>query len=386
MTPSRFRVEIPEAELVDLKTRLKATHLADDFGNADWRFGVERDWLAAMLAYWADDFDWRTQEAALNRFRHHRVEIEGIPIHYLRAEGRGPRPIPILLTHGWPWTFWDWRDVIGPLSDPAAHGGDPADAFDVIVPSLPGYGFSSPLRHSGIGVRAIARLWVRLMREVVGHERFLAAGGDWGSLVSAELGHAHADHVMGVHLTLPILPGLNSRSVAADQFAPAEAWMAARNAEARAVADGHILAHQRSPQTLGYALDDSPAGLAAWIWERRRNWSDCGGDIARSFDRDFLCTTASLYWFTRTIGTSMRLYAAHAAEHWRPLHERTRVIDVPTAFAVAPRELFLIPRAVAEARTNLARWTILPHGGHFLPAEAPELLIEEYRAFARSLR
>lgn len=382
MTPSPFTVEVPDEELSDLKARLRSTRLAEDFAGGDWRLGVERGWLAEMLAYWADGFDWRVQEAAINRFCQYRVEIDGIPVHYLRAEGRGPRPVPILLTHGWPWTFWDWRDLIGPLSDPGAYGGDPADAFDVIVPSLPGYAFSSPLRQPGIGVRAIARLWVRLMREAIGCDRFLAAGGDWGSLVTAELGHAHARHVAGVHLTLPILPGLDPRTVTADRFAPSEGWMAARNVGARTVSDGHILAHRRSAQTLAYAFEDSPAGLAAWIWERRRNWSDCDGAV----DADFLCTTASLYWFTRTIGTSMSLYAAHGGEQWRPLRVGPRVIDVPTGFAVAPRELFLIPRALAAEQTNLTRWTVLPRGGHFLPVEAPELLVEEYRAFARPLR
>lgn len=385
MDDTRFRVEIPETDVLELKARLRAVRLADDFANADWRFGVERGWLKDMLAYWADDYDWRAEEAAINRLPHHRTEMDGLPIHYVYARGKGPRPLPIILTHGWPWTFWDWRNLIGPLSDPAAYGGDPDDAFDVIVPSLPGFGFSAPLRTADIGVRKIAGLWVRLM-ERLGHDRFMAAGGDWGSLVTAELGHAHPHRIAGVHLTLPMLPGVNRGTVQPTDFDASEHWMRDRNREAQAVSDGHILAHRRSAQTLAYAFEDSPAGLAAWIWERRRNWSDCDGDVERVFGRDFLCTTASLYWFTRTIGTSMRLYAAHGPERWAPLHDRERVIDVPTAFAVAPRELFLMPRQIAERKTNLVRWSVLPEGGHFLPSETPQQLVDEYRAFGKILR
>lgn len=385
MGDTRFRVEIPEADVLDLKARLRAVRLTDDFANADWRFGVERGWLKDMLAYWADDYDWRAEEAAINRLPHHRTEIDGVPIHYVHAKGKGPAPLPIILTHGWPWTFWDWRDLVGPLSDPAAHGGSADDAFDVIIPSLPGFGFSAPLRKTDIGVREIAALWVRLMGGL-GHDRFMAGGGDWGSLVTAELGHAHPRRVAGAHLTLPMLPGVHRGTVRPSDFDASEHWMCDRNREARAVSDGHILAHRRSAQTLAYAFDDSPAGLAAWIWERRRNWSDCGGDVERVFGRDFLCTTASLYWFTRTIGTSMRLYATHRPERWAPLHDRDRVIDVPTAFAVAPRELFLLPRGIAERKTNLVRWSVLAEGGHFLPSETPQRLVDEYRAFGRMLR
>jgi pimeloyl-ACP methyl ester carboxylesterase len=386
MNEGRFTVRIPAEEVADLKRRLAATRWPDDPDNGDWRFGVEREWLRDMVGWWAERFDWREIEAELNAFDHRRVSIDDVPIHFVHVPGRGPDPMPLLLSHGWPWTFWDWKRVIGPLTDPAAHGGDPADAFDLIIPSLPGFGFSTPLRRTGIGVRAIGRIWLKLMRDHLRHDHFIAAGGDWGSLVSAELGHAYPEHVRGVHLTLPILPGVGPQTVKAGDYAPDERWMADRVAEARSVSRSHLEVHRRSPQTLGYALEDSPAGLAAWIWERRRNWSDCGGEIERVFDRDFLCATASLYWFTRSAGSAMRLYAAQAEQGWDPLHERSRLIDVPTAFAVAPKELFLLPRRIAEQRTNLTRWTRFPSGGHFLPMEAPELLVEEYRAFARPLR
>lgn len=379
-----FTVDISDEALADLKARLRATRLADDFANEDGRYGLPRNWLAPMLDHWANHFDWRAQESAMNRHAQYRCAIGGVPVHFLHIPGKGPNPTPLLLTHGWPWTFWDWHAMIDPLSDPAAHGGDPADAFDLIIPSLPGFGFSSPLRQTGLNVRAIGNLWVKLMTEILGYPRFFAAGGDWGSMITAELGHAHPQHLLGVHLSLPLLPGLDVRTLDANRYAPDEHWMPTRNAAARAITTSHVAVHGHDPQTLAYALNDSPAGLAAWIWERRLAWSAATSDAAR--DPDFLCATASLYWFTRSIGTSMRLYAEHRAAPWRPIDDRMLQIPVPTAFAVAPEELILLPRAIAEKRTNLARWSVLPRGGHFLPAEEPEHLADEYRAFVRPLR
>lgn len=386
MREERFTVAVAPAEVTELRQRLAATRWPDDFANEDCRYGVEGEWLREIVGWWAEEFDWRETEAALNALDHRRVWIDDMPVHFVRIPGRGPAPMPLLLTHGWPWTFWDWKRVAGPLSDPAAHGGDPADAFDLVIPSLPGFAFSTPMRRTGIGVRAIGAIWLKLMRDHLGFDRFVAAGGDWGSLVSAEMGHAYPEHVAGIHLSLPVLPGVDPASVKPQDYSPDERWMVERVAEARAVSHSHLAVHRRSPQTLAYAFEDSPVGLAAWLWERRRNWSDCGGDAERVFDRRFLCATASLYWFTRSAGSAMRLYAAQAEQGWRPLHDRSRLIDVPTAFAVAPKELFLLPRRIAEQRTNLVRWTHFESGGHFLPMEVPELLVEEYRALARPLR
>lgn len=382
MTPERFAIDMPQAALTDLRDRLARTRLPDDWANEDWRYGVPRNWLAPLLDHWRDRFDWRAQEAAMNRFAHYRVTIDDGPVHFLHAPGKGPRPIPLILTHGWPWTFWDWRDVIGPLSDPGAHGGDPADAFDVIVPSLPGYGFSAPLQRAGINLRAIGDIWVRLMRNGLGHSRFIAAGCDWGSLVSAEIGHAHPDVAMGVHMTLPILPGLDVRALGPDDYAADEQWMAARTAAARRVSAAHVIVQGSDPQTLAYALNDSPAGLAAWLWERRRNWSAPDTPM----DADRLCTLASLYWLTGTVASSLRLYAEHRRAPWQPLPRAGKLIPVPTGVALAPHELFLLPRRIAERDTMLTRWTVLPRGGHFLPIEDPVALVDDYRAFARPLR
>ncbi|SCW38880.1 Pimeloyl-ACP methyl ester carboxylesterase [Sphingobium faniae] len=385
MPPQPFSIAIPDADLDRLRDRIRSTRWADDWDNGDWHYGVEREWLRSMAFYWANDFDWRAQESGINRWPQFTTDIDGYRIHFLHVKGKGPDPRPLVLTHGWPWTFWDWKDVIGPLTDPAAHGGDPALSFDLVIPSLPGFAFSTPLRQK-VNVRIIGRLWTGLMRDVLGYDRFMAAGGDWGALVTAELGHAHADHVDAVHLAMPMLPGLDQFNMSPDDFAPDEQWMPQRQAESWPLIASHVTVQSNDPQTLAYALADSPVGTAAWLWERRHAWSDNGGDIFKSFDRDFLCTTASLYWLTNSIGSSLRIYKDHfgAADPWPLLHDG-KIISVPTGFAIAPKELIFLPRKIAEERTNLHRWTILPSGGHFSGAENPAALVDEYRALARAL-
>lgn len=364
-----FRVAVPQADLDDLNRRLDTTRWADDFGNADWRYGVEQEWLRDMVAYWRHDFDWRAQEAAINSWPQYRTELDGIPIHFLHVRGKGQQPRPLILTHGWPWTFWDYRDVIGPLTDPAAYGGDPALSFDVVIPSLPGYGYSMPLRKTGIDVPAIARLWVTLMVKVLGYERFCAAGGDWGAPITAQLGHAHAEHLAGVYMSLVAYPGLDLSNLTAAGFAADEQWMVRRIEEARPTIMSHIAVQSSDPQTLAYALVDSPVGTAAWLWERRRAWSDCGGDLLSAYSRDDLCTLASIYWLNGSIATSLRLYHEHFRNGWVtvPSHDRKPVISMPTGFGLFPRDVSFAPRAMVERDTNLQRWSVQPSGGHFAP-------------------
>jgi hypothetical protein len=347
---------------------------------------VEGGWLHDMVRWWLDAYDWRAQEARINAWPQYRVELDGIPVHFAHVRGRGPTPLPLVLTHGWPWTFWDFHAMVGPLTDPAAHGGDPADAFDVIVPSLPGFGFSVPLRTSGVNVRRVAELWVRLLTEVLGHDRFGAHGGDWGAIVTAELGHAHARHLVGAHLSLPVIPGVSRREVGPEAFADDEAWMLRRMAEAEPLIRSHVTVHTHDPQTLAWALADSPVGTSAWLWERRRAWSDCGGDVESVFDRDFLCTTASIYWLTGAITSSLRLYYDHFNGGWPPAHDRSPTIECPTAFSIFPKELVLLPRSVAAARTDLRQWRVHDRGGHFGAAERPDALVADLRDFFRPLR
>jgi pimeloyl-ACP methyl ester carboxylesterase len=388
MTPEPFRIAIADAEIEDLRRRLRATRWAPDFGNEDWRYGVERGWLEAMVGYWAAGFDWRAQEAAMNALPHWRVEIDGVPIHYVHVRGKGPDPTPLVLTHGWPWTFWDYRKLVGPLTDPALHGGDPADSFDLVIPSLPGFGFSTPLTTTGIDVPAIARLWVRLMRDGLGYDRFGACGGDWGATVTAQLGHAHGDALIGIFQTLAVVPGVDLANLTPADFAVDEQWMAARGAEAKPLTISHNIVHSTDPQTLAYALADSPVGCAAWLWERRRAWSDCGGDVLSVFDRDELCTLASIYWLTGTVATAMRLYYEHFRTGFglRLSHQNKPAIAVPAGYALFPKEIVFTPRAMVAANVDLRRWSILPKGGHFAPAEQPGLVADELREFFRPLR
>jgi pimeloyl-ACP methyl ester carboxylesterase len=322
----------------------------------------------------------------MNRYAHFRVELDDVPIHFLHAPGRGPAPVPLILTHGWPWTFWDYGRVIGPLSDPAAYGGDPADAFDVVVPSLPGTAFSSPLRRTGVGVVTTADLWVRLMRDVLGYDRFGAGGGDSGAFVSAWMGHAYAQHLLGLHLTFPAvvpiaaLAAVQATDFTEDERASLDASTASRGTSA------HMAVHVEDPQTLAWAMNDSPVGLAAWIIERRRNWSDCDGDVERRFDKNALLTTVSLYWLTQTFHTSVRFYAESFRSPWTLVHDRQPAIEVPTAVAVFPRELVRVPRRFMARHANLAGWTVMPTGGHFAPAEEPGLVVDDLRAFFGRLR
>lgn len=376
-----FRIAIPQARLDDLKQRLRATSWPGDFGNTDGRYGVEQGWLQDMASYWAEDFDWRAQEAAMNAFPQYRTTIDGVPIHFVHLRSGRPDAIPLILTHGWPWTFWDWGEIMKGVADAPDEG----PAFDLVVPSLPGVAFSAPLGTTGLGVREIAALWVRLMRDVLGYDRFAAAGGDWGALITSELGHAHPQHLLAIHLTMVAFPEVNMLNVDPADFAPDEAWMTARMAEAAPTVGSHIAVQGSDPQTLAYAMADSPIGTAAWLWERRRNWSDCDGDVERAYSRDFLCATASLYWLTNTIGSSFRIYKEMFENGmtllWPLLHRRLPAVPVPTGVAVAPRELIFMPRATAARMSDLRRWELMPRGGHFLPAETPAALLAEYRRF-----
>ncbi|HSG78437.1 MAG TPA: epoxide hydrolase [Acidimicrobiia bacterium] len=381
----RFDVDLPEADLDELRSRLRAVRWPRLVGDDDWRFGVPRAWMQDMVRYWAEEWDWGAAAAAMNRFEHVRIDVDGVPIHVMHVRGAGPDPTPLVLTHGWPWTFWDFRKVVGPLADPGAHGGDPADSFDVYVPSLPGFGFSTPLSVAGIDVPAVARLWVRVMADGFGIDRFAAHGGDWGSLVTSQLAHAHAEHLIGAHQTLPWIPGVDRRGLGPDAWADDEAWMRERMREADPLITSHRTVHTLDPQTLAYGLADSPVGTAAWLWERRRNWSDCDGDVESVFDREHLCTTAALYWCTGAITSSLRIYHEQFSKPWPLAHERTPRLEAPTGVTLFQRDLVFLPRRLYEEQSDLRRWSVHPRGGHFSPMEQPEILVDEIRGFFRAL-
>lgn len=389
--PEPFTIAVPDAVLADLHDRLRNTRWPQDPGNGDWRYGTSRTYLEPFIQYWLDQYDWRKQEAAMNRFEHFRVTIDDVPVHYLRRRGSGPNPVPLILTHGWPWTFWDLAQVIEPLADPAAFGCDPSDSFDVIVPSLPGFGFSGPLTRTGVGVARTAALWRTLMRDVLGYPRFGAQGADFGAVVTQRLAEDYPDDVIGVHLSRYKRPAGNSApgssAVEPGDYGPDEAGDYERNAAGLAGAASHLNVHVTDPQSLAYGLTDSPAGLAGWILERRRNWSDCDGDLERAFTRDHLITTLMIYWVTDTVASSLRYYWETAREGTRPPHPAGQpVIKVPVAVGVLPRDVMAMPRRHAEEDTDLRRWTRYPRGGHFGAAEVPDLVVDDLRAFFRPLR
>ncbi|HZH78912.1 MAG TPA: epoxide hydrolase [Archangium sp.] len=389
MTPlkEQFRISIPEDVLADLHQRLSRTRWAGDFGNENWAYGTEQGYLSELVRYWLEDFDWRAQEKALNAFNHYRTTLDGIPIHFLHERGQGPRPLPLVMTHGWPWTFWDMQKVIRPLTQPAEFGGDPRDAFDVIVPSLPGYGFSTPLTKTGVNWWRTADLWVRLMQEVLGYSKFAAYGADWGGLITGQLGHKYADRLVGVYLTgLAPLDVFTRGLPPPSAYGPDEQEALVRAMRFAQEGGGYMSIQSTRPQTLAYAMHDSPVGMCAWLLEKRRDWSDCGGNVESVFSKDDLLTTMTLYWATQSFDTAARYYYEATHHPWTPSHSRSRVIEAPTAVALFLKDLVQAPRRWAEEYCNLQRWTIFPAGGHFAPMEQPERLVEDIRAFFRPLR
>lgn len=387
-----FRVDIPEERLADLKARLDRARLPHDYANEDWSYGTNRAALEALLAYWRDGYDWRAQERQINRFAHYRTEIDGAPIHFIRQSGKGPAPIPLILSHGWPWTFWDMHKVIEPLADPASHGGDPADAFEVIVPSMPGFGFSTPLDQTGINCWRTADLWHILMRDQLGFDRYAAAGGDWGALTTTQLGHKYADALYGIHLaTVAPLTLFNHErpwDITAGTLAPPSLPPAEREAflawQTRVAS--HVCVQVLDPQTLAYGLHDSPVGLLAWLLERRRSWGDVREGMEEAFGADFLLTTTMIYWLTDSFVTSARFYAEAGRNPWVPAHDRTPSVEAPTGISRFDHDGTSGVAAGSDGMFNLVFERRHPKGGHFAHIEAPEAIVTDIRETFRPLR
>jgi pimeloyl-ACP methyl ester carboxylesterase len=378
-----FEVHVPDEAIDDLRARLRRTRWTDAVAGSGWERGTDREVLRELVRYWEEGFDWRAQEAAINRVPQFRAVVDGVGIHFVRVPGRGPSCLPLVLTHGWPGSFLEMAKVIAPLSDPAGHGGEDRDAFDVIVPSLPGYGFSDVPAAPGMSAARIADLWLGLM-DALGYPRFALQGGDWGASVSTWLALRRPDRVAGLHLNY--VPGSYRPHVdeAAEPLTSAEReFLIAKEHWGREEgAYGHIQATR--PQTLAFALHDSPVGLAAWILEKFRSWSDCGGDVLARFTRDELLANVSLYWFTGTIHSSMRLYYESAKT---PLAlapgERVRV---PTAVARFALEAPMPPREWVARGYDVVRWTELPRGAHFAAMEEPAAFVDDVRASFRERR
>ncbi len=387
MTIEPFRIAIPQAVLDDLHERLARTRWTADFANDQWAYGANAAYIRELAEYWRDRYDWRAREAMMNAFPQYRTRIDDVPVHFIHVRGKGPNPVPLILNHGWPWTFWDFHKVIGPLSDPAAYGGDPADAFDVIVPSLPGYGFSTPLTRPGVNFWTTADLWVELMARL-GYDRFATQGGDWGAFISAQLGHKYADKVIGVHIHTPAPLDFMTAMRPPDpaDFSPEEAALLAKSAHMMEEEVGYFMLQRSKPQTPAVGLNDSPAGLLAWIVEKRRSWADSHGEVESRFTKDELIDTVMLYWVTESYHTSARYYYEGAHNPWAPSHDRMPVVEAPVGIPILPAELTIPTRTWAERYYNLKRWTTLPEGGHFAPMEVPNLLVDDIRAFFRDLR
>jgi len=383
MAVQPYKIEIPDSVLDDLKSRLERTRWPDELPGTGWDYGSNLDYVKELVEYWRTKFDWHAQEKLINSFSHFKSEVDGLNIHFIHEKGKGPNPMPLVITHGWPGTFFEMYKVIPMLSDPASHGGDPADAFDVVAPSMPGYGFSDATDKRGLSVLSIGDLWAKLMSENLGYQRFAAQGGDWGARVTAKLGLSHGDKVIGIHTTSTSSP-TPYRGPGTRELSEAEKAMLAQRVQWLADEGGYSHIQATKPQTLSYGLNDSPAGLAAWIVEKYRTWSDCGGDVESRFTKDELLTTITIYWVTQSINSSTRLYYESFFQAWDLAKDEK--IQVPVAIASFPRENSVPLREWAERSFNIQQWTDMPSGGHFAALEEPDRLVEDIRKFFRGLR
>ena len=377
-----FSLHVAETALSDLHDRLKRTRLPDQAPGEPWAYGTDVDWLRDLLDYWRNDFDWRAQEAQLNALPQYQVALHGIDLHFLHVPGNGPNPYPLLLLHGWPGSVFEFLELIPRLTDPARFGGDPADACTVVVPSLPGFGLSFKPGQQRFSAEEMADCMAALMTDVLGYPKFAAQGGDWGSFIASRLAYAYAERMLGIHLNF--MPLRRDPDIAIDPD-PAEARYLDELALFLREETGYQWIQGTRPQTLAFALTDSPAGLAAWIGEKFRAWSDCGGELESVISKDRLLANIGLYWFTGAIGSSFWPYYARMHGPW-PIPAGKKV-TVPTGYCESPCEILRPPRSLA-ARTysDIQRWTVLPRGGHFAALEQPEVLAREIQAFFRPLR
>jgi pimeloyl-ACP methyl ester carboxylesterase len=381
MRVQSFEIQVADSELDDLKKRLIQTRWPDEIHGADWSYGTNMAYLRELVDYWSKSFDWRAQERVLNSFSHFKAEVDGLDIHFIHERGKGPNPMPLVVTHGWPSTFCEMLKIIPMLTDPERYGGDPRDSFDVVVPSLPGYGFSDKPEEPGMNTEVIASMWVKLM-EGLGYSSFAAQGGDIGASVTGRLGFDHPEKLIGIHLTM--VAGVPYQGEGATPISDAErAMLAARELWVQEEGGyGHM--HGTKPQTLAYSLNDSPAGLAGWIVEKFRAWSDCNGDVESRFTKDELLTNITIYWLTQTINSSMRLYYEGRRAPWNfGLNDK---VKAPCGIARFKGEVNKPLREWVSRHYDVRRFTEIHSGGHFAAEEEPGLLVEDVRAFFRTFR
>jgi microsomal epoxide hydrolase len=379
VTIEPFRIDVPDDALRDLHERLGRARFPQQIDGAGWDYGTELGYLCELVDYWRDSYDWRRAEARLNQWPHFLADVDGARVHFLHARSPEPDAVPLVITHGWPGSIVEFLDIIGPLTDPRAHGADPSIAFHVVCPSIPGYAFSGPTNERGWDPVRVASAFAQLMA-ALGYERYGAQGGDWGSMVASQLGAIDAEHVVGVHLNMVVAgppPDTDFEHLADDERDALASLEHYQRDES-----GYASIQGTRPQTIGYALDDSPVGLLAWIVEKFRAWSDCDGDVERSFTKDQLLDNVMLYWLTATAHSAGRLY--YEVQHGGSA--RPDSLAVPVGVAAFPREVLRTPRRWAEASFPIVRWSDMPRGGHFAAFEVPELLIPEIRAFFDAVR
>jgi pimeloyl-ACP methyl ester carboxylesterase len=378
-----FRIAVPEASLDDLRERLARTRWPDEVSDAGWEYGANLAYMRELIAYWREGFDWRARERAINAFAHFRAVVDGLGIHFIHERGRGPAPIPLLITHGWPSSFTEMLELIPLLADPAGYGADPRDSFDVVVPSVPGFGFSERPVERGMTRSRVAGLWVRLMAGL-GYGRFAAHANDIGAVITAFIGLDYPERLIGIHT---LMPGFPPAHVGPGDSALSEAERAFLEVQRRWEQEegGYNLVQETRPQTLAYGLNDSPAGLAAWIVEKWRAWTDPTSHLERAFTKDELLANVMVYWVTQTACSSARSYYERARDP-RAVGPDER-IRVPTGVALTAEAVQRAPRAWVERRyTDVRHWTEFSRGGHFIALEEPELLAADLRAFFRQFR
>jgi pimeloyl-ACP methyl ester carboxylesterase len=375
-----FKIHVDDSVLVDLKQRLARTRFPGEIAGSNWDYGTNLAYLKELVTYWREKYDWRAAERRLNQFEQFTTRLDGVDIHFIHQRSKNPNALPLAVTHGWPGSVVEFTKIIGALTDPAAHGGNANDAFHVVAISLPGFGFSGKPTERGYGPERIAGIVATLMARL-GYTRYGLQGGDWGSSISRFAALNDASHVAGLHLNFCLAgppPGAKDPN---EGVTPAELERSRARTAFFDTERGYFMEQSTKPQTIGYALDDSPAGLAAWIVEKFRSWSDVDGDVEQKFTKDELLTNITLYWVTQSGASSARIYY----ENQRAKPPQSRV-QIPTACAVFPKEISIAPRRWVEAQYNVTRWTEMPRGGHFAAMEEPELLVDDIRAFFRTLR
>ncbi|MGY4919481.1 epoxide hydrolase family protein [Streptomyces sp. 900116325] len=384
-----FRIAISDDDLEDLHRRLDHTRWPDQLPGVGWAYGIPLDYLKELAHYWRHEYDWRAEEARLNKWPQFTTTIDGTNVHFAHVRSPEPDAIPLLITHGWPGSIAEFTEAVGPLTDPRAHGADPSDAFHLVIPSLPGFGFSGPTPEPGWEYQRIAAAFAELMRRL-GYDRYGAQGGDWGAAISRELGRTHPDQVVGVHLT--VIPGAaaaaepDAQELATLDPVERERTLASwkRNQEWVRDRQGYADLQSTRPQTLAYGLTDSPIGQLAWIAEKFKEWTDARDRPEDAVDRDQLLTNVMLYWLTKTAGSSGRIYYERAhAEYWGGPPDPSAT---PTALADFPHENFIPLRHIAERTNNIVQWSTFDRGGHFAAMEEPDLLVPDVRKFFRMFR